>query len=318
MNKDFINLTQKIVREKGKDILDNAKPAKALFMDYSHGEYRNEINLLLKTIELGYYNKIKNEPNPGTLKLLLTRQLVEDHSIIEEKAVQIVSLLVSLIKDEEYSSTENYNKENMVNNNTGKCSKKEFTPPFNANDKIEIFSSFLKYLWMFLIFACGGSFIQFIFRDYLPDLYPISPVSIVVTVVRIAVAFVGFIGLIIIAVVWRKKPQVIIIDNTGIKIRYDQFITDLAWQNIIAIRAVKRKLLSIILDNPDDFINRQEYFSRKDFKNNYEKFGSPVVISTDGLAHKDKRFGNKRLIFFKNKEFEDILQEQLKKWKSNG
>jgi ribosomal protein L40E len=102
MNKDFVKLAQKIVKERGKDILNNGKLTKALFMDYSHGEYKNEINLLLKTIELGYPNRIQSADDVDTIRLILSRQLNENHFIVEEMAVRIVSLLIALIKDVNY------------------------------------------------------------------------------------------------------------------------------------------------------------------------------------------------------------------------
>jgi hypothetical protein len=65
MDEDFIKLAQKVVKERGKDILNNERLTKAFFMDYSHGEYKKEINLLLKIIELGYPNKESPEQAPG-------------------------------------------------------------------------------------------------------------------------------------------------------------------------------------------------------------------------------------------------------------
>jgi hypothetical protein len=102
MDKDFVKLAQKIVNEQGKEILNNSKLTKALFLDYSHGEYKNEINLLVKTIELGYSNKIHSTDDLDTIKLLLSRQLNENNYIVEDIAVQIVSLLIALLKDVNY------------------------------------------------------------------------------------------------------------------------------------------------------------------------------------------------------------------------
>jgi DNA-directed RNA polymerase subunit RPC12/RpoP len=102
MDENFVKLAQKIVKERGKNILSNKKLTKALFMDYSHGEYKNETRLLLKTIELGYPDRIHKADDVDTMKLILARQLNEDHFIIEKMAIQIVSLLIALIKDGNY------------------------------------------------------------------------------------------------------------------------------------------------------------------------------------------------------------------------
>ena len=57
MEKKFIQLSEIIINDLGKNILHDSKLTKALFMDYGGSDYRNEINLLIMTIELG--NSIK-------------------------------------------------------------------------------------------------------------------------------------------------------------------------------------------------------------------------------------------------------------------
>jgi hypothetical protein len=53
MDKKFIEIAEKIIDDRGKDILLDNKLTKALFLDYGSGEFKNEVNLLIKTIELG-------------------------------------------------------------------------------------------------------------------------------------------------------------------------------------------------------------------------------------------------------------------------
>jgi ribosomal protein L40E len=103
MNEHFAALTQKMVQERGKDILDNGKLTKALLADYAHGEYKSEINLFCKTIELGYPQKIRKADNIEIIKAILSRQLTEENFIVEKMAAAVVSLLISLIKDVKYT-----------------------------------------------------------------------------------------------------------------------------------------------------------------------------------------------------------------------
>jgi hypothetical protein len=49
-------------------------------------------------------NKIKEADDLNLIKLILSRQLTEDHFIIEKMAVQIVSLMIALVCDKEYNS----------------------------------------------------------------------------------------------------------------------------------------------------------------------------------------------------------------------
>jgi hypothetical protein len=106
MDKNFIELTQKMIKEQGKDVLNNKNLTKALLLDYSHREYKNEINLLLKTIELGYPKKIKETKEIDIIEIALSRKLTEEYFIVERMAFSIVSLLISLIRDDKcYNAT---------------------------------------------------------------------------------------------------------------------------------------------------------------------------------------------------------------------
>jgi hypothetical protein len=134
MNEDFLKLAQKIVKDRGKDILNNGSLTKAYFMDYSHGEYKNEINLLLKTIELGYPNKIREADDLDIIKLTLSRQLTEDHFIAEKISVQIVSLLIMLIRNEKDIKFVGKNERNFLLENNFK----EYLTASENNAKSEI------------------------------------------------------------------------------------------------------------------------------------------------------------------------------------
>jgi hypothetical protein len=102
MDKDFINLAVKIIDEKGKNILENSKITKGLFMDYSKGQYKAEINLLVKIIELGFYNKIMESDNLNITKMTLSRQLQKDLFIMDKIASSMVELLIGLLRDRNY------------------------------------------------------------------------------------------------------------------------------------------------------------------------------------------------------------------------
>jgi hypothetical protein len=102
MDKGFIDLTKKMVKDRGIDILNDARITKALLMDYSHGEYKKEINLLIKIIELGFPKRVKEADNIKIIKIILSRELTEDLFIMENMSSSIVSLLISLIRNIRY------------------------------------------------------------------------------------------------------------------------------------------------------------------------------------------------------------------------
>jgi ribosomal protein L40E len=109
MDKEFIELAQKIIVEKGRDFLDDPKLTKALFLDYGRNEYKPEINLLTKTIELGYSKKIKASDDLNIIKLVLSRQLCKEHFINEKMSISIILLLIGILKDKNYLTEINKN-----------------------------------------------------------------------------------------------------------------------------------------------------------------------------------------------------------------
>jgi hypothetical protein len=58
MDENFVKLAKKVIDERGKSLLFDNRLTKAFFMDYGRGEFKNEINLLIRTIELGYIKKL--------------------------------------------------------------------------------------------------------------------------------------------------------------------------------------------------------------------------------------------------------------------
>ena len=102
MDKAFVKLAEKIIEERGKNILLDNKLTKAFFMDYGRGEFKKEINLLIKTIELNYVKRIIDSDNLDITVKILSRELIEEHFINEEIANSIVLLLIGLLRNKYY------------------------------------------------------------------------------------------------------------------------------------------------------------------------------------------------------------------------
>jgi DNA-directed RNA polymerase subunit RPC12/RpoP len=102
MDKEFVKIAEEIIDERGRNFLFNNKLTKALFMDYGRGEFKNEINLLVKTIELGYTKRIIDSADLNITKMILSRQLMEEHFINDKAADFIVLLLIGLLRDKNY------------------------------------------------------------------------------------------------------------------------------------------------------------------------------------------------------------------------
>jgi len=102
MNKAFVELAEKIIDERGKNILLDNKLAKAFFQDYGKGEFKKEINLLIKTIELNYAKKIIDSNDLEITGKILSRELTEEHFINGDIANSIVMMLMGLLRNKYY------------------------------------------------------------------------------------------------------------------------------------------------------------------------------------------------------------------------
>lgn len=175
------------------------------------------------------------------------------------------------------------------------------------NDKIEIPLSKIKILFIFF-----GA-IAFVI---LGVLFLINPSMFISEVARnptiifiIGLASVLFFGLCAI-VAFRKlfdKKVGLVIDSTGIMDNASGLSAgQIHWKNVTNIKAIKvagENLLMIIVNNPDEFINRQKNpILKKMAKLNHINYGSPISLSANGLKCKFS-------------ELDKILNDQFEKWK---
>ncbi len=84
-----------------------------------------------------------------------------------------------------------------------------------------------------------------------------------------------------------KRPA-LIINETGIIDNSSGVSSGLIlWKDITEIKSEKifrQKILMILLNNPEDYINRQEnIMKRKAMSMNYSRYGSPISISTNAM-----------------------------------
>lgn len=103
----------------------------------------------------------------------------------------------------------------------------------------------------------------------------------------LSILFFGGMGILISKKLFGKEPG-IKINEEGI---YDNSTTLnsglIKWENVETIEKSKvanQKFIRIMVNNPNDFINRQKNpLTRKSVETNFKKFGSPIQISTNGL-----------------------------------
>ena len=100
MNKDFIDILQKIVEDHGKEVFNDTYKFKKMLTDYTHGEYENEVRLLSKSLEAGIHNAIISTENIKLFKVSQRSKLQENFHIKRENAIWIIDVLAFLLKDD--------------------------------------------------------------------------------------------------------------------------------------------------------------------------------------------------------------------------
>jgi len=100
MEQEFINILTKMVEDRGIETLRDTKLTKALIMDYSHGEYKDETNFLLRVLELDVYKKIIISEDLSITKKIIVKQLCEKLFIADKMANSIVDILIKILRNE--------------------------------------------------------------------------------------------------------------------------------------------------------------------------------------------------------------------------
>jgi hypothetical protein len=121
-----------------------------------------------------------------------------------------------------------------------------------------------------------------------------------------AILFFGFGIITAIRMILDKKAG-LVIDSTGITDNASGISAGhIAWKNVVEIKSIKIKnqnILMIIVNNPAEYINRQQNpISRQMAEMNNKIYGSPISISSVALKCDFNKLNT-------------ILQEQLKRWK---
>lgn len=128
--------------------------------------------------------------------------------------------------------------------------------------------------------------------------------SIIFIVGLLSILFFGSVVFFIFKKLNDKKPGLIITENGIIDNSSGVAAGQIFWNDVSAIKIVEifnQKFLMFIVDNPDQYINRQTNpIKRKAMEVNFKHFGSPISISSNGLICNfqelknivEKSFGN--------------------------
>ncbi len=103
----------------------------------------------------------------------------------------------------------------------------------------------------------------------------------------LGIIFFGIVGLFIFKKIGDKSRGLIISDEGITENAMYVSAGFIPWNDIIKIDSIKivnQMFISIIVRNPNEYIEKQKSaFKRKIMQENYKKFGTPIGISTNGL-----------------------------------
>jgi len=100
VEKEFVDIIQKISDEMGKDIFLEARKMKSLLLDYTKNEFKKECSLLTAILETDSVNFINRAENFADCKQFLVKQLEDDYSLSPQKSSEMLDLLFLVLRGE--------------------------------------------------------------------------------------------------------------------------------------------------------------------------------------------------------------------------
>jgi len=89
----FVDIVQKLVNERGKDVFLEIRKIKSLLFDYTKNEFKKEISLLLAIIDTGVVPYINTAENAADCKQSLVKRLEDEHNLSPQKSAEMLDLL---------------------------------------------------------------------------------------------------------------------------------------------------------------------------------------------------------------------------------
>jgi hypothetical protein len=98
MDKDFINILQKLVSEQGNGALTDTKKCKAFLSDYAGSEYKKERRFVVQAVEVGAVKAITEAQDLAACKQAQVRELEEECGFSTAVAADVVDTLAQVLR----------------------------------------------------------------------------------------------------------------------------------------------------------------------------------------------------------------------------
>ena len=164
------NILNKIVKDYGLKILEDPQKFKAVFADYTKGEYIAEKELFTKLIETGAVKEISNAEEIQIVKNGLVKKMYDRYFIDEKTCSNYIDIFISILRNDyiplkETEQTENHKIVNIENEEYKKTN--ELPIEINNYQKQKSNEKFLIAYIFSVIFFVGFILISLSFIDKL-------------------------------------------------------------------------------------------------------------------------------------------------------
>ena len=165
------------------------------------------------------------------------------------------------------------------------------------SDEIVIYQSKIKIVLLFIgsvFFVCLGIFLFLVSDNEDIFIKIVSVICIIFFSIGIPVSFIKF---------FDKKPGIVINKNGIIDYSSRNSIGIIKWDDIEGFEVVKvssQKFLSIILNNPYEYINKFKSIHRSLALFNYKNYNSPLQLNTNTLNIRFNEFTKLVIDFYDN------------------
>jgi len=98
VEKEFVDIIQKISGEMGKDIFLEAKRMKSLLLDYTKNDFKKECSLLTAILDTDSVNFINRAEDLADCKQFLVKRLEDEHSLSPKRSAEMLDLLFFVLR----------------------------------------------------------------------------------------------------------------------------------------------------------------------------------------------------------------------------
>jgi formylglycine-generating enzyme required for sulfatase activity len=98
VDQNFVSILEKLIKERGKEVLLDKSKCKAFLSDYTRNEYKNESDLLFLAIEAGSAKAINDTEELRICKLQQIRKLHENKFLAPEFSIDVVDTLALVLR----------------------------------------------------------------------------------------------------------------------------------------------------------------------------------------------------------------------------